>query len=299
MTHTDEQITVRLTGSLTYPSVAIDMASAGLQVSAPPPNVTFDMAGVGFVEPSGVVMLHNLTRYLLSQGCNVFYGNYTVNRPGLTFLDGAGFFEDVLKKKAFSFTAPKATTLRLRQITSIDAHGWVINEFLPWFASCSRRSLPALGHFGSCISEIFNNIRDHSAYEVGSIFAQWYPNIDTLKLAIGDFGRGIPVNVATIEPHLTGALAIERAFDAGFSSRSTPKNRGAGLDFMRQNVCSILRGTMKVYSGGAAVHVAQDGHITHLHPILGNSGYTGTLFEIELPTHNIATITPDEEEMIW
>lgn len=299
MPDASEHITVRLIGSLTYPSVAIDVADAGLRVSAPPPSVTFDMAGVGFVEPSGVVMLHNLTRYLLSQGCKVFYDNFTLPRQGLMFLDGAGFFEDVLHKKAFAFTAAKATTLRLREIRSIDAHGWVSAEFLPWLASCSRRSLPALGHFGFCISEIFNNIRDHSTYEVGSIFAQWYPNIDTLKLAIGDFGRGIPVNVATVEPQMTGAQAIERAFDAGFSSRSTPKNRGAGLDFMRQNVCASLHGTMKVYSGGAAVHVARDGHITHLNPILGNSGYTGTLFEIELPTHNIATITPDEEEMIW
>ncbi|WCR17398.1 sensor histidine kinase [Paracoccus alcaliphilus] len=293
------EIIVPLIGQLSYPSVVVDLNSAGLIVTIPPEMVIFDLARVGFVEPSGVVMLHNLTRFLIHQGCRVAYRNYAVQRPGLMFLDGAGFFEDVLKQKAFVGTRKQPTTLSLREIRTIDAHGWVQTDFLPWLSHCSRRSAAALGHFGSCISEIFNNIRDHSAHQVGSIFAQWYPNIDTLKLAVGDFGRGIPATVATVEPGLTGAAAIERAFAPNFTSQSTPKNRGAGLDFTLNNVCIGLNGMMTVYSGGAALQALAGGQIRHLNPIFGNSGYTGTLFEIILPTHAIPEFNPQEEEMIW
>jgi len=293
------EMVVSLVGALNYPSVAYDLDAAGLIVQSPPDTLIFDLARVGFVEPSGVVMLHNLTRYLHSMGCKVFYRNYNEPRPGLLFLDGAGFFEDVIRTKAFEGTRRKATTLSLREIRTIDAHGWVSSDFLPWLANCSSRSEAALGHFGFCISEIFNNIRDHSDHQVGSIFAQWYPNIDTLKLAVGDFGRGIPATVATVEPELAGATAIERAFDPKFTSQSTPKNRGAGLDFMRKNVCQSLNGTMTVYSGGAAVLARAGGQIVHLNPIYGNSGYTGTLFEIVLPTHRIPEANPEEEEMRW
>lgn len=51
-------LVVQLTGQLTYPGVAWDVASAGLYVPAPPTEVTFDLAGVGFVElPSQRSML--------------------------------------------------------------------------------------------------------------------------------------------------------------------------------------------------------------------------------------------------
>lgn len=293
------KLIVHLVGKLSYYSLSIDLETASLNVHAPPPKVTFDFARMGFAEPSGIVMLHNLTRYLAYQGVAVFYQNFTVASSGLQFLDGAGFFENVLGKKAFPFTRLKNTTLSLREVRSMDARGWVDTTFLPWFSNCSHRPLPALGHFGTCIVEIFNNIKDHSAYEVGSIFAQWYPNIDELKLAIGDFGRGIPANVATVEPHLNKPAAIQRAFDEGFSTHSTPKNRGAGLDFLLQNVCGNLQGNMTVYSGGAAVYAAAGGQTTPLQLSLGNSGYTGTLFEIRLPTRYIQTSTPHEEELIW
>lgn len=293
------QLVIPLIGRLDYTSISIDISSAGFSYANPHKQVVFDFSKVGFVEPSGVVMLHNLSRYLHSQGTDVYYRNYNEPRAGLIFLDGTGFFEDAIRTKAFPFTSLKATTLRLREIRTIDAHGWVANEFLPWLSYCAQRPQAALGHFGSCISEIFNNIRDHSAYTVGSIFAQWYPNINSLKLSVGDFGKGIPATVATVEPHLAGAAAIERAFHPNFTSQSTPKNRGKGLDFMRRNVCLSLHGSIKVYSGGASVIAQRDGHICHLKPILGNSGYTGTLFDIELPTHQIAQFNPEEEEMEW
>lgn len=290
---------VKLVGNLTYSTILRHIDNAGLDVHSPPRGISFDFSLLGFVEPSGVVMLHNLCSYLTLQGCSVYLANCDADRAGLQYLDGTGFFQDSIGKKVFPYSSLKQTTMPLQKVRTADVAGWVPNHLIPWFQSCSGRPRSSLAHFGFCVSELFNNIQNHSSFEVGSFFAQWFPNINTLRMVIGDFGRGIPVNVATIDPQLSGAKAIMRSFDDGFSSHSTPKNRGAGLHFLRNNVCLSLGGEMYVYSGGAAVHAASDGQLMEIALSVGNSGYTGTLFDIKIPTGGITEDPTGEEDFEW
>lgn len=288
---------VYLSGCLTGASVL--QAVSAVPLRNPPPQIIFDFTKVSFTEPSGIVLMHNLTRYLVRHNRQVGYRGHATPGQAQRFLDSIGFFEDQLGSKVWPTSRLKSTTCRLQEVQQVESVGWIDNYFLHWFSNCSHRPVSALSGLRNCLIEIFNNIRDHSTVSLGSIFAQWYPNIQELKISIGDFGQGIPASVASRTPGLQPAEAIVQAFREGYSSQTTPRNRGAGLEVLRNTITQVFGGTLIVYSGGAAVSCYQDGVVRPANVWLGNSGYTGTLLEVTVPTNRIAALAPQQEDDIW
>jgi hypothetical protein len=43
----------------------------------------------------------------------------------------------------------------------------------------------------SSMAEIFNNISEHSRYDIGSVFGQYFPNENAIIIAVSDMGLGI------------------------------------------------------------------------------------------------------------
>ena len=127
--------------------------------------------------------------------------------------------------------------------------------------------------------------------DVGSIFAQWYPKLDKVFVSIADFGAGIPETVRTVEPGLSDEEAIVRAFEDGFSSRSTPRNRGVGLHLLRQNVIERFDGSITVRSQSGAVRFDKSGNSVRVVPYKARGFCPGTMIDIEFRTDLI-----DEEE---
>lgn len=263
-----------------------------------PTHIVFDFNQVLFAEPSGVVQLHNLTRYLRRRDCPVVLRNYEHDRPALRFLDDIGFFFDHNGHRVRPFARQRATTCRLQEVHQTESIGWITGTFIPWFSHCAGRPPGALAGLRNCLVELFNNIRDHSSVEVGSIFAQWYPRKQSLKLSIGDFGRGIPANVVDHGNEYTPVESIIRAFTEGFST-GTPRNRGVGLEVLRSTITTGFGGRFKVYSGGGVAYCSPDGNLQPTDEWLGNSGYSGTLFDIDVPTHQIDEFEPELEDDIW
>jgi len=92
------------------------------------------------------------------------------------------------------------------------------------------------------VAEALNNIKDHSLSKIGGfIFTQYYEKQKELVISICDFGVGIPTKVNSflgrigIEK-LPENKALEKALEQGFSTQSTPNNRGYGLDTILSNV---------------------------------------------------------------
>ncbi|WP_183154019.1 ATP-binding protein [Paracoccus siganidrum] len=264
-----------------------------------PSEVRFDFSPLRFASPSGIVLLHNLTRFLVSRDIAVSYENYARQTEALRFIDDIGFFADHLGHHASPLARHRPTTCRLKEVHHQRSYEWIDGTFLPWFSNCANRPIGALAQLRVCLTEIFNNIRDHSSIEVGSIFAQWYPNKEELRLSVGDFGRGIPKNVWEVDPSLTPSQAIIRAFEPGFSTRGNPRNRGAGLGYLRDFVTEQMGGNLTLYSGGAAVYAGPSTQVTAVNVNLGNSGYTGTLVDINVPTVRIESVAPEAEDNIW
>ena len=93
--------------------------------------------------------------------------------------------------------------------------------------------------FNRSLAELFNNILDHSNSSVsGYTTNQFYPQLKELKIAVCDFGVGIPFKINEyLNKHegkaITSQEAIVKAFELKFSTKSAPHNAGFGLDTLK------------------------------------------------------------------
>lgn len=264
-----------------------------------PNDVILDFSNLRFVRPSGVVFLSNLTRFLLRSNVCVTYDGIEPYNGSICFLDDAQFFRQHLGRCLREGRRPRATTVPLRQVANTESHGWLQTTFIPWLSECTDRSESSLSEIRVCISEIFNNISDHTELDVGSIFAQWYPNEKCLEIAIADFGQGIPNNVRRVISDCSDSDAIVKAAEDGFSSKSIPTNRGAGLFYLIQNVVERLGGVVSIWSGRGAVRFENVNgcatYTTSEHPGM----CPGTMIELVVRTDLIEATSDDPEEFEW
>jgi anti-sigma regulatory factor (Ser/Thr protein kinase) len=264
-----------------------------------PADVSFDFSKMNFVVPSGIVFLSNLARFLVRQGSEVRFEGLDVGRDCIKFLDDSLFFEQHLGNKLAELSSPRSTTQPLVELRHQVCHSWIHNTLTPWLSNISGVPASGLAEFQTCMSELFNNISDHSTFDVGSVFAQWYPQQNNLKIAVADFGQGIPETVRRVEPSLSDSDAIIRAFDQGFSSQSTPQNRGQGLYYLRQNVLDHLGGKLTVRSREGAVTFGKSGNSLTVMPYKAQGFCPGTMIEFSIDTDMIEFEEENDGDFQW
>ncbi|MEP2183983.1 ATP-binding protein, partial [Roseibium sp.] len=248
---------------------------------------------------SGVVFLSNVARFLHRSGCKVTFCGMERDAECMRFLDDARFFEQHIGKKIFPGSHVRQTTQPLVEVRHERSHNWLRTTLIPWVSASSNVPEHDLYNLQTCISEIFNNINDHSTQDVGSIFAQWYPKEKRVMLSVADFGTGIPNAVRSVDPELSDPAAIMRAFEECFSSKSSPRNRGLGLFDLQQNIVGRFGGIVTVYSLEGAVTFSdfQGSVIRREYDV---EGYCpGTLIDIELSTDRIEITSGERESFEW
>jgi hypothetical protein len=135
-----------------------------------PPEILFDFSQLNAIRPAGVVFLSNLIWWLYQQGCRVRFVGTEAPSAALSFLDDSMFFAQHCGNPLRRDAAPLATIRPLMQIAHERSHAWLEQNLLPWLASRLRIPEASLYSFKACISELFNNIKDHTVLDVGSIF---------------------------------------------------------------------------------------------------------------------------------
>jgi len=122
------------------------------------------------------------------------------------------------------------------KIAHEQSHAWLQGNLVPWLAS--RLGIPeaSLYSFKNCVAELFNNIQDHTQYDIGSIFVQHFPAEKSVTISLSDFGIGIPAKVQEKLPKATDPQAIIEAVKEGFTTKSNPGNKGIGLDYLLKTV---------------------------------------------------------------
>ncbi|MEE1611862.1 ATP-binding protein [Microvirga sp. CF3016] len=278
---------LRLPEHLVGPSLAT-LASSFVGPDAEiPPEVSIDFGKLTFIEPVGVTFISNLCHWLAHQGCKVTFLNTDVRSEALIYLDDSQFFEQHTRKKLSPSSAPRSTTRPLQRVLQSSSHAWLTSNLIPWLASRLSVSEDDLYQLRICLSEIFNNIKDHTAHDVGSIFVQHFPNSNTVSIAVADFGVGIPETVRRIRPELSDNAALVQAAQEGFTSRSTHQNRGAGLDYLMRAVVLANGGFVTIYSRRGAVKFSRGASGLQAEPIPGGGFCPGTTIEVHIRTDAI------------
>lgn len=262
-----------------------------------------------FIEPIGVTFLDNLILWLLKRNIPVVFTydtdltilNNTKNPQ--RFLDDCGFFEKYIGRKIYENSQLRSTTVSCQNVDLENFPIFLENKFIPWLCSIVGKSQIELATFKVCIEEIFNNAKDHAKTNSTSFFAQHFPQNSCLIISIADMGPGIIEYIKSFPEYkdYSDEIALRNAVTRRFTTKSTPRNGGAGLDYLIQNVAMNAGGTVYIYTNKGILlsrRVENDLVQTFTE---ANHYYPGTHLEIEIDYTKADLLFDDyeEEEFEW
>lgn len=263
-------------------------------------KLTFDFSAVRFIEPVGIVVLSNFIEYLKKAKVKVFFKGHKVRTPANIYLDDSGFFNYYLKGFVFETHSARKTTIPLQLVANQEATSFLYTKLMPWIGCEVGLSEDSLSAIRTSIEEIFHNIRDHSGVGVGCVFAQHFPKINIIELAISDFGLGIPELVRTKIPNISDTEALRMAKEEGFTTKSNVRNRGAGLTNITRYITQRNNGTILISSGKAQLSAVQGNGVEPKMTARSVDGfYPGTLVRAILRTDTFERVIEDAEREIF
>lgn len=263
-----------------------------------------------FIEPIGVTLLHNLTRWLVSQSIEVTFVHSDIKDKKIwdnlsspqRFLDDAGFFEKQIGEKIYPNSTLRKTTIPLEDVEIKNFNSWLSNSLIPWVANVLEKEPGELATFQVCIQEIFNNVKDHAKQGSGCIFAQHIPRKNTLIISIADIGIGI-INHIKNQPQFndfSDKKALLSSVERGFTTQTTPRNRGAGLDSLVHNMTLNANGAVYIFANSGILECSKgtNGILNEYQD--ANHFYPGTHIEIHINTSEASELFDIiEEEFTW
>lgn len=261
-----------------------------------------------FIEPIGVTFIHNLVRWLYSKDIPVTF-TYTTDLKILRnplepqrFLDDCGFFEMHINEKIYQHSSLRPTTVSVQDVFMDKFPAWLRTFFVPWIAQSINKTPEELATLKTCLEEIFNNVRDHARKETSCVFAQHFPQKNCITISIADIGVGIINHIQSHEEYsnYTDEEALRSAVKNKFTTKSTPRNRGAGLDTLIHNIVMNAGGTVYIYANrGILVSYKENGKLIQEYRKAMHV-YPGTLIEIEIDVSNAYDLFDIiEEEFEW
>uniref|UniRef100_UPI0021E97B8E ATP-binding protein n=1 Tax=Bacillus thuringiensis TaxID=1428 RepID=UPI0021E97B8E len=266
-------------------------------------EITFDFTKLDYIEPVAVTILSNTLQWLDKNDIVTRFRLPNLSQIGRTwkcpiqYLDDSMFFKEFLGKSLTDTAKVRQTTRPLELINYNRSYFWKEQIFIPWLARRLEVTPAALSGMSTCIGEIFNNINDHSTEHIGCIYAQHYPRLNLVKVAISDFGVGVPAAIQKQIPNLTDENALLKAFEEGFSTQSTPGNRGAGFTNISKAI-EANQGCAYIHSNAGIIKCNSGENGIQISSSKAPGFYPGTLFEIILNTNNIYDEN-NEEEFEW
>lgn len=258
-------------------------------------NLIVDFKYLIFLEPNHLVILACSLEQFYRNNCQISFINL---HPKLK-----RYLEDVNYMQYFSCnnTRPKFTDTKIN--TSIPIWNIQRNEissyslFAKDFFTNNFFKTRDLLILQSNLEEVFNNIFDHSHSPInGFITTQFFPRKNQILCSICDVGTGIADKVnkdkkEKNQPLVDDSKAIEIATTEGYSTRSTPQNRGLGLYYIL-NIPKFEQGKVSIWANNGSYHNYMNQTLT------SETGYSfsGTLINITIDTNTLDERDDDEDE---
>jgi len=218
-------------------------------------NVTFDFSSCEFLRPNAVAFLGGLGRLVEHRNRDVKFDWETANDKILAILRQNGF------AGAFGYIHTlggpgSSIPYREDRTYATGVENDIINYLkfnwlgTGWVRVTSRLRDAIVGR----VWEIYDNAFLHSESSIG-VFScgQFFWRMGLLKLAVVDFGVGIPANLRRhLKAHpfveqLTSAQCLRWAFQQGSTTKPDTTRRGNGLVLLKEFV-NVNHGRLEIYS---------------------------------------------------
>lgn len=254
-----------------------------------------DFNNLKFMDTDDFVVLACLIESFYLKGCKVAFKGGTENfNNHLYNVKFKEYWKDGFDRSKFTISYNRST-LCLWKISQemIYSYSTYARKYFEGFTN-NKDLIP----LASNIDEVFNNVFDHSKSEVsGYIITQYYPKNNKLSFSVCDFGVGIPnsINNAEIENinNIEDWKAILKSLERGFSIKSTPRNRGFGLNNILE-LTESSKGKLSIISNnGIVIKKAGEMYVS------GSNDYnfSGTLIKVEVDLNSFEE--KDESDEIF
>jgi anti-sigma regulatory factor (Ser/Thr protein kinase) len=88
---------------------------------------------------------------------------------------------------------PDFSAMPIRRVEKESMFEYIMETEKYFKSICGHKDLAMLN---LCMSELINNVYDHSFSSIGAyVFCQYYPESHEIKMAVSDYGIGIPKSV--------------------------------------------------------------------------------------------------------
>ncbi len=272
----------------------LDFSNLFYSISTNKIHSDIDISGLKFLEPKDVLMI---SEYFLIQNKNGIDGSIICSDDNSRYIDAIWLVDFCNTNHSCPISQPQriksAIPIKRIDVSTLDHYILHAKQFFSGYCIGKDTSVLAI-----CIAEIINNVYDHSRSEFGAyIFSQFYKQKNLIRFAISDLGVGIPMTVNDFHlrqglPKLRNIEALIWATTIGKTAKSTPKNRGFGLD----NVISFLRSScsnIEIFTDGVYCKLSDKGSLFFkANPI---SYFIGTLITITL---KIDKLLPVDETIL-
>ncbi|MCD3218530.1 hypothetical protein GP484_01525 [Mammaliicoccus sciuri] len=262
-----------------------------------------DFSQIKYISPSAVGLLDNLIGWLENQGVTINVEAVTFNKEKMcpiSFLRDAGFFEKYLENAEEEYRIVESKyILPINTLKSSNYEEWS-NKFSLWISSILEVEVSEVASITAAVKDILNNVSDHANIDTCGIFGQYILSKKQFYISISDFGVGIPYNVKHyLNNNFDDLESLKWAMVEGNSTRSTPKNRGAGLHFLLSNIVQNNCGTLRIFSNRAKIICKSSESGIQLEGIENKISHPGTLILIKLDKHQLMNNLDEKEEFTW
>jgi hypothetical protein len=242
-------------------------------------ELVVDFNNVKFMETDDFVILACLIESFYINNCTVSFIGGTHNFNNHLFnIKFKKYWNQGFDRSKFTLSK-NHTTLCLWKISKSMIYSYSIyaKNYFEGFTN-NKDLIP----MSSNMDEVFNNIFDHSKSPVtGYIITQYYPKNNKISFSVCDFGVGIPVSIKNANLNnekYEDWKAILKSLEKGFSIKSTPRNRGFGLNNILE-LTESSNGTLEIISNNGLVR-KKAGEIYQAGDL--NFDFSGTLIKVEI-----------------
>lgn len=260
-------------------------------------EIIYDLRRFNFIEPIDIVLLTMSVIHFrnLNIKQRLIMPTRAIVRSYLTDIGLLEFIKTNYEQPSTINIIASRSAMPLRRITPATMNNYIFLAQTYFSQHCTGKDL---GFLNITISELINNVNDHSNSLIDAyIFCQYYPRLNKIKVVVGDLGLGIPSTVNTFlqnenKPLLNDIETIVWALRRNNSTRSTPRNRGFGLDtlvgFIQSN-----RSIISIFSNSALYTATKDRNYK-LDNYIRN--FKGTIIQMEINVDNLPDIENIEED---
>lgn len=216
-------------------------------------KVIIDFSDCEFIYPDYVLILVCTIKYLENRGCNI-HGEIKINRDSkLTeYLASMDFFENLKVKFPFEIKPiNEKSSVKIQRYTS-ENQIEVLKSILKVLKENSYMNDNVYTGLDYCLNEILDNVLNHSETKEGWVVAQYFENLNSIRLIVADYGIGIhkSLNIKhDFEPEEAMLKCVEEGVGNG-------KGQGHGL-YATTTFVRLNRGFLSIASDSKKLNVSE------------------------------------------